>query len=269
MTAVTWWIVCALMSMEPKSANQVAAVPSLGTYDPNMIDSIQFAGHSAVFIRAAGKVIAIDPWLEGNPSCPDDLKNPEALDLIVLTHGHGDHAGDTVRLQRQTGCMVVGIVELMALLVEEGVPEGKTVGMNKGGVWRFGDIEVGLTHAYHSSSFATSMRGSVYAGEPCGVAITVGDRCVYHAGDTALFSDLQLIGAKYRPSVALLPIGGHFTMEGPEAAEAARLLNVKTAIPIHYKTFPLLSQDAEGLRDGCRRYGIDVVELAPGESHLM
>ncbi|HTQ08589.1 MAG TPA: metal-dependent hydrolase [Fimbriimonadaceae bacterium] len=225
----------------------------------------KFAGHAALFLYDSDYVCAIDPWLEGNPMCPAELKNPEKLDLIVLTHGHGDHAGDVVRVHQQTGATVAAMFELAELLVPEGVSENSVIPMSKGGSVQPGKYRVSLTHALHSSSYDSPKRGTLYAGEPCGVVISDGETTVFHAGDTCLFSDLALIGKRYRPSVAFLPMGDHFTMGAEDAAEAARLLGVRMAYPIHYKTFPVLAQSADEFVRACNDLGIAAQEMTIGE----
>lgn len=227
--------------------------------------SLTYAGHSAVILSCAGMRVAIDPWLQGNPLCPPDLVNPGKLDLIVLSHGHSDHAGDAVRVAQNSGAKVAATYELAMIMVAQGVPQEHVIAMNKGGSVSVGHLSVTLTHAYHSSSFETA-NGPVYAGEACGVVISSPGWTVYHAGDTALFGDMQLIGTRYKPDVALLPIGDHFTMGPDEAAEAAALVRCGTAIPIHYKTFGLLTGTYEAFQEGCRARGIESVELKPGET---
>jgi L-ascorbate metabolism protein UlaG (beta-lactamase superfamily) len=226
---------------------------------------ITFAGHSAVFIECAGKRIAIDPWLKGNPSCPEELHAQKQLDLIVLTHGHSDHASDAVRVAHDTGAQLAATYELAMIMISEGVHHNHVHPMNKGGSIQLGPITVTLTNAFHSSSFDTR-HGPVYAGEACGVIVSTDTWTVYHAGDTALFSDMKLIGDTYKPDVALLPIGDRFTMGPKDAAVAASLLRCGIAIPIHYKTFPLLTGTYEEFSKECALHGIEAVELAPGET---
>lgn len=226
---------------------------------------ITYAGHSAVFLELAGAHVAIDPWLEGNPLCPHALQNPQKLDVIALTHGHSDHAGDVLRVQRRTGAQVVATYELAMILIAEGVPAEKIVPMNKGGSVTLDGVTYRLTDAYHSSSF-DGKNGTVYAGEACGVIVSTPDHCVYHAGDTSLFSDMKLLGELYGPTIALLPIGDRFTMGPHEAAHAARLIRPQVAIPIHYKTFDLLTGTYEEFARECSAHNVNHCELLVGET---
>lgn len=226
---------------------------------------LTFAGHSAVLIEDGDKVVAIDPWLEGNPSCPDELKNPEQIDTIVLTHGHADHASGVPGLAKQLDSQVAATYELANIMISEGVPESNVHHMNKGGTVEIDGVSVTLTHAMHSNSYDTE-DGPVYAGEACGVILGDGEKVIYHAGDTALFADMELIGKRYLPDVALLPIGDRFTMGPEEAAQAAMLLGTKLAIPIHYDTFPILTGTTEHFKRCCDELSIKTAILAPGES---
>lgn len=230
------------------------------------IQNLTYAGHSAVFFQTENSVIAVDPWLAGNPRCPESLKEPHKLDLIVLTHGHADHASDAVRLAKSTGASIAATYELAMLMISEGVPEGHVIPMNKGGSAKWNGLSITLTHAFHSSSYDTAT-GPVYAGEPCGVVLGDGQQHIYHAGDTALFSDMALIGQRYSPSLALLPIGDVYTMGPAEAAQAAELLGVKRAIPIHYATFPGLTGTADEFKAECGTRGIEAIVLEPGAAH--
>jgi L-ascorbate metabolism protein UlaG (beta-lactamase superfamily) len=228
--------------------------------------TITFAGHSATFISIAGKKIAIDPWLVGNPLCPPALHNPKDLDLIVLTHGHSDHASDVVRIASLTSAKIAATYELAMILIGEGIAGERMIPMNKGGSITEDGVTVRLTHAQHSSSFDSPTKGTLYAGEACGVMISAGGKSIYHAGDTELFSDLSLLGELYSPKIALLPIGDRFTMGPKEAAFAANLLGVRTAIPIHYGTFGLLTGTVAEFTELCKEFGVSVAALAPGES---
>jgi L-ascorbate metabolism protein UlaG (beta-lactamase superfamily) len=229
---------------------------------------ITYAGHSAVILHVAGLHVAIDPWLKGNPLCPSTLQNPTKLDLIAVTHGHSDHASDVVRLQKLTGATVAATYELAMIFIAEGVPADKVIPMNKGGTAHHAGVSVTLTDAFHSSSY-DGKHGPVYAGEACGVVIAGGGASVYHAGDTSLFSDMRLIGERYKLNAALLPIGDRFTMGPADAARAAALIKPKVAIPIHYKTFDLLTGTYDEFARECKAHHVATLELEPGGSRTV
>jgi L-ascorbate metabolism protein UlaG (beta-lactamase superfamily) len=232
------------------------------------IKQITYCGHSAVLLQCEkdGKPynVGIDLWITGNPSYPQQLVDLPSLNLLILTHGHSDHAADAVRLAKDYGCKVLGIFELIGLLTEEGIISSHAIGMNKGGTATVDGLVITLCHALHSSSYATN-HGAVYAGEPCSVVIRGSNTTVFHSGDTALFSDLSLIGDFYKPDIGLLCIGDYYTMGPIEAAYAAKLLKLKKAIPIHYGTFDLIKSDPELFKAHCYEYQIDVEILKPGE----
>lgn len=231
------------------------------------LHEIQFLGHSAVVLRGDDDVsVAIDPWLAGNPACPEEFKELKKLDYLVLTHGHADHASDAVLLATSTGCKILATFELCSILAEEGVSQEQLCYMNKGGGVTLSGLRITLTHAFHSSSYQKSNGDVVYAGEPCGVVVQdQSGNSIYHAGDTCLFSDMLLIGELYKPTIALLPIGDNFTMGQAEAARAARMLGCSRTVPLHYKTFPQLEQDAEVFIKECAQSDIEVTELDPGQ----
>jgi L-ascorbate metabolism protein UlaG (beta-lactamase superfamily) len=227
---------------------------------------ITWLGHATLQITtASGKVILIDPWVDGNPSFPPALKNFSRVDLILVTHGHGDHTGSVIPLARQHKAPVVAIVELAGWLASKGVADARAMG--KGGTLRVDDIEVTMVHADHTSSVEDERR-PVYVGEPAGLIVKLpGGLRLYHAGDTAVFGDLKIIGELYKPDVVCLPIGGHYTMDPREAALAIRLLGALHVIPIHYGTFPVLTGTPEALRELTRDIaGLEIHALKPGES---
>jgi L-ascorbate metabolism protein UlaG (beta-lactamase superfamily) len=210
--------------------------------------SLTWLGHAAFRVDApSGKRIYIDPWL-GNPKCPDTEREPERVDLIVLTHGHDDHVGDTLDLAAKFGCPVYAVVELRGWLAGKGLPEDMNQAMNKGGTETVDGISITFTDAKHSSS-AYENGSFVYLGEPAGIVLGVeGAATIYFAGDTCVFGDMALIGRIYEPDLAVLPIGDHFTMGPTEAAVAIELLGVKRIVPCHWGTFPLLTGTPHALR---------------------
>ncbi len=229
------------------------------------IRGITYAGHAAVFIKTDSFSIGLDPWIKGNPAIPETFNLPLDLSVIVLSHGHPDHAGDAPRLCREYDCKLAATYELAMIMGREGVPEKNLIPMNRGGTVDIKGIKVSLTTAFHSSSYETR-NGPVYAGEACGIVISDGTTAIYHAGDTSAFTDMKLIGEQYRPAYALLPIGDHFTMGPDQAADAAKMVGCRAAIPIHYKTFEQLTGTLDEFRKACTKRSVDVIEIKPGES---
>jgi L-ascorbate metabolism protein UlaG (beta-lactamase superfamily) len=227
--------------------------------------AVTWLGHGAFRIDTPGaKRVYVDPWLE-NPSCPEGERDPERVDLIVLTHGHDDHVGQTVELAQRFECPVIGLVELREWLSLKGLPEDPTAAGNKGGTIEKEGIKVTFTDAKHSSS--TFENGTiVYLGEPAGLVIEVENGTkLYFAGDTCVFGDMALIGRLYEPDVAILPIGDHYTMGPREAAVALELLGTGRCIPCHYGTFPILT----GTPEACREHlttGCEIIASDPGDT---
>jgi L-ascorbate metabolism protein UlaG (beta-lactamase superfamily) len=218
---------------------------------------LTWLGHAGFRLDSpGGKRIYVDPWLTGNPKCPEAEQKAERVDLIALTHGHGDHVGDTVALWQQFEPPVIALVELRGWLASQGLPEDMTQAVNKGGTAHVDGIKITLTDANHSSS----AEDGTYTGEPAGLVIELEDGfTIYFAGDTNVFGDMALIRRIYEPDVAVLPIGDHFTMGPREAAVALELLGTKRCVPCHYGTFPLLT----GTPDELRQLAPDVEVIAP------
>jgi len=183
----------------------------------------------------------------------------------VLTHGHADHASDAARVAQESSAQLAATYELAMIMIAQGVPQEKVIPMNKGGTADIGGVSITLTNALHSSSF-DAPSGPLYAGEACGAVLAARDFTVYHAGDTSLFSDIKLIGEAHKPDVALLPIGDRFTMGPREAALAASWAMCRLAVPIHYKTFGLLSGTYQEFSKECAALGVECAEMAPGET---
>lgn len=232
-----------------------------------MATTLTWLGHSAFRLDTeAGTRLYVDPFLTGNPKCPDSEREPERCDLVVLTHGHGDHVGDAVEIAKRFECPVVAPVELRDwLTVAHGLPEDGAQAMNKGGTESFAGVRLTLTDANHSSSNWQDDR-IVYTGEPTGVVVRQDNEpTVYLAGDTNVFGDMALIRRLYSPDVAVLPIGDHFTMGPEEAAVAAELLGAARVVPCHYGTFGLLTGTPDALRP-LLPDGVELLVPEPGET---
>ena len=222
--------------------------------------TLTWLGHASFrFDSPGGKRVYVDPWLE-NPKCPPGEQQPERCDVIAVTHGHSDHVGNTVELSQKFGPLpIVALVELKGWLKGKGAQTDDMPGPNKGGTVDVEGIKFTLTNAFHSSS---SNEGE-YLGEATGIVVELENGTkLYFAGDTCVFGDMQLIGRIYAPDVAVLPIGGHFTMDPREAAVACELLGAKRVVPCHYGTFPLLA----GTPDELQRLapGVQVEAVEPG-----
>lgn len=224
---------------------------------------ITWLGHATfTFAFANGEVLLLDPWIEGNPAAPKGYRLTR-VDAIALTHGHSDHTGDAVSLAKKFSPKVIAIFELANILEHKGV--SNVIGMGKGGTVDLGFATITAVNAFHSSSYDDG-GNPVYAGEPAGFILeSRGEPTVYCAGDTCVFGDMGLIAELYQPQIAILPVGGHFTMGPREAAHAARLLKVKQVIPMHYGTFPALNGTPEDLAARVKKDGVEIIPLKAGE----
>jgi L-ascorbate metabolism protein UlaG (beta-lactamase superfamily) len=224
---------------------------------------IRFLGHAAFELTDGETTVLIDPFLTGNPKAAATADEVSA-DTILLTHGHADHLGDTVAIAKRTGADVVAIVELAGELSGEGLQ--KVHDPNLGGTVTFDWGSVKLVPAWHT---ATTPNGT--ASTPAGLIVRFAGKTIYHLGDTCLFSDMQLIAKREGEiDLALVCIGGHYTMDRFDALEAAQLIGARAVIPCHYDTFPLIETDAEAFKaDVESATGSKVVVLEPGQSHTV
>lgn len=218
-----------------------------------MIDmvSLKWLGHAAWLIKFREATVLIDPFLSGNPAAAVKQEDLKGIDFILITHTHSDHVGDAFTIAKREKSRIIGMFELYEMAAKEGVDSNQLSGMNKGNMVDFGKIKVALTHADHS-------------GEECGVVVSADGKTIYHAGDTALFRDMKTIQELYRPDVALLPIGGYFTMGPVEAAKAVEWLKPKIAVPMHFNTFPPIKQDPDRFMDLAGKFA-EVKILEPGQ----
>jgi L-ascorbate metabolism protein UlaG (beta-lactamase superfamily) len=207
---------------------------------------ITWLGHSAFkLVSPTGKTILIDPWLE-NPKAPAGLKTTIPADIILITHGHSDHLGNTVEIAKRTGAKVIAIYEVSEYLQSIGVTTAQ--GMGKGGTVNVDGIAVTMVDARHSSTIEVDGK-MIPGGEAAGYVIRLENGyCLYHAGDTSLFMDMKLVGLLHRPHVVFVPIGDLYTMGPRDAAIACKWLKPKHIIPMHYGTFPALTGTPDALR---------------------
>lgn len=224
--------------------------------------SITWYGHASFLLTTpGGRRIVFDPWLT-NPKAPAGARIDKA-DVICVSHGHSDHTTDVVSIARATGAPVVAIFELATYFEGKGLKD--TIGMNVGGTVDVKGLKITMTPAVHSSGVMEDGQ-SIYLGEPAGYVVRLEDgRALYFAGDTALFGDMRLIGELYKPDMAFLPIGDHFTMGPAEAARAAEMLGVKQVVPMHFGTFPVLTGRPGDLRELVGA-GVNVIETHPGDT---
>ena len=217
---------------------------------------IRWLGHAGFEIELEGKIVLVDPWLNGNPKAACKPSEIERADIVCVTHDHGDHMGDSVEICKRTGAVFLGTYELASQAQKNGVKEA--MGFNIGGTVNVKGINVTMVQAFHTCG----------SGAPTGFIIRGEGKTVYHAGDTGIFGDMKLIGEIYKPDVALLPIGDYYTMGALQASEAVKLIKPKIVVPMHYMTFPVLAQSADEFVDLVKEKTpeVRVVVLNPGES---
>jgi L-ascorbate metabolism protein UlaG (beta-lactamase superfamily) len=226
---------------------------------------VRFLGHACFELTHEGTTVLIDPFLTGNPKAAIAAQDA-AASVILLTHGHADHFGDTIAIARRTGAPIVTVTDLADAIAtqEEGL---ELHDPNLGGTVRFDWGWVKLVPAWHTST-AETLGGKVTT--PTGLLIRFGGKVIYHLGDTCLFSDMQLVGKRHPIDLALMCIGGHYTMDSTDAVDAAQLIGAKTIIPCHYDTFPPIEADAQAFKAAVETTGCsDVVVLQPGEGHSL
>lgn len=211
---------------------------------------LQYLSHSAFAVEAGGKRLLIDPFFTGNPKAPAEAKDYDP-DYILVSHGHGDHLGDTVSIARASGATVIASNELAVWCARNGC---KAHPMHIGGGWNFDFGRVKLTIAHHGSAVESDERGWEYTGNPCGFLITAEGKTLYHAGDTALFYDMKLIGEMNAIDLALLPIGDNFTMGVDDAIKAVELLRPRCVVPMHYNTFEMIKSDPQRFASGASSF---------------
>jgi L-ascorbate metabolism protein UlaG (beta-lactamase superfamily) len=228
---------------------------------------ITWLGHSTFLLTLPnGKRVVTDPWL-GNPNCPPAFAKPEALkpvDLILVSHGHSDHTEDVAALARATHAPVVCLFEVGLYFTDKGLQS--VADMSIGGTQTLAGVRITMTQAVHSGSIVDGGR-IVYLGGAAGYVLRAeGMPTIYFAGDTGIFGDMKIIGEIYKPEIAFLPIGDHYTMGPDTAALAARWLGVRQVVPMHWGTFSLLTGTPAMLKEHLSGSRIEVLELAPGET---
>lgn len=221
---------------------------------------VSYHGHSIVKIETGETTILIDPFITGN-ELTDLTVAEQKPDVILLTHGHNDHVGDTVEIAKASDALIIAPNELAVYLGLQGL---RTHGMNIGGAKQFDFGTVKFTKAFHSSSYQTEEDEFIYTGMPAGILFTAEGKTIYHAGDTSLFGDMKMIGERHPIDVAFLPIGDNFTMGPEDAAYAVELLNPKVTVPVHYNTFPPIQQDPKAFQQLVKNHTVNILQA--GES---
>jgi L-ascorbate metabolism protein UlaG (beta-lactamase superfamily) len=224
---------------------------------------LTWVGHATFRIETPeGKTVYIDPWVMNNLKAPPSEKQVKKVDLMLVTHGHGDHIGDAVEIAKKHNPKVVGIPELCGWLKKKGVQQ--LFEMNKGGTQTIDAVKITMVHADHSCGIQDGDE-LIYGGEACGYVVEFSNGVkIYHAGDTNVFGDMHIIRELYAPEIAMIPIGDHYTMSPREAAYACKLLQPKTVIPMHFGTFPVLTGSPAELRKLVT--GMEVLEMQPGQT---
>lgn len=237
---------------------------------------ITWYGQAATTITSNGRVLLIDPWFNGNPVSPIKPDELDQVDIVAVTHGHFDHFGDTLEICRRFKAKLISTPEIAWYADGKGVPRGEQgLPLAFGGELSLDEFTIAMVPALHPCALYgeewLTQKEFIPDGGAASYVITVGGRVIYHAGDTALFSDMKLIADRYKPELGLLPIGGRFTMDTIDAATAIQFLGLKAAIPIHYNTNPDLESDPQDLVRNLKSGNInsEVIVLNPGESHVL
>ncbi|GAW28691.1 metal-dependent hydrolase [Carboxydocella sp. ULO1] len=222
---------------------------------------ITFLGHAGFWLTGNQTRVAIDPFLTGNPVAKHQPGEIQA-EYILVSHGHGDHLGDSVAIARQSNGTIVSVFEIANYCATQGATVHP---MHIGGSYNFGPVRIKLTPALHGSS--SGEYPAIYLGNPCGFIVEMDGLTLYHSGDTGLFGDMALIGRRHVLDVAFIPIGDNFTMGPDDALEAVKMLTPRYVIPMHYNTWPLIAQDATSFKQRVEaETGAEVIILNPGES---